>query len=147
MAGLWSAVGVFALGGVGWVVTSFVAQPFRHFFDLRNEVIHKSVLYDNVSAVQKVGANDEVEQVSLDGDELTRLREAQDTFRDLAARMRAFALNEPFAVRLVSLWEFDPMAASSALLAVSNTLHQFGGDRATAKSKLEAVLRFRTVAD
>ncbi|MHC2432751.1 hypothetical protein [Bradyrhizobium sp. USDA 4451] len=146
MAEVWGAVGVFALGGVGWVVTSFVGQPFRHFFDLRNEVIHKSVLYDNVRAAQKTGTDDKIEHVSLNKDEITRLREAQDTFRDLAARMRAFALNEPFAVQLVSLWAFDPMAASTAILAVSNTLHQYGRDRAAAKSKLEAVLRFRTDA-
>ena len=42
------AVAAFALGGIGWAVTSFVGQPFRSFFDLRREVIHKSVLYDNV---------------------------------------------------------------------------------------------------
>ncbi|WP_342760666.1 hypothetical protein [Bradyrhizobium sp. CSA207] len=62
------------------------------------------------------------------------------------ARMRAFALNEAFAVRLVSFWKFDPMSASTALLAVSNTLHRYGGERAAAKSKLEKVLRFRTDA-
>lgn len=137
---------MFALGGIGWLVTSFVAQPFRHFFDLRGEVIHKSVLYDNVSAAQKVAADDELEGISLDEDELTRLREAQDTFRDLAAKMRAFALNEPLAVWIVSLWKFDPMTASTALLAVSNTLHSYGGDRAAAKNKIERVLRFKTIA-
>ncbi|MGY8666207.1 hypothetical protein Q3C01_28190 [Bradyrhizobium sp. UFLA05-109] len=88
-----------------------------------------------------------VEQLDLNEEELKRLGEAQDTFRDLAARMRAFALNEPFAVRLVGLWGFDPMTASTALLAVSNTLHRFGGDRAAAKSQLERVLRFRADAD
>jgi hypothetical protein len=38
MTSVWSAIGVFALGGVGWIVTSFVGQPFRRFFDRRNEV-------------------------------------------------------------------------------------------------------------
>jgi hypothetical protein len=128
------------------MATSFVGQPFRQFFDLRSEVIHKSVLYANVTAAQQAKADGTLEQLNLGEEELSRLREAQDTFRDLAARMRAFALNEPFAVRLVSLWKFDPMAASTALLAVSNTLHRFGGDRAAAKSKLEKVLRFRTDA-
>ncbi len=146
MTDVWSAVGVFALGGVGWAVTSFVGQPFRQFFDLRNEVIHKSVLYANVRAAQKANADGMLEQIELDERGLERLGEAENCFRDLAARMRAFALNEPFAVRLVSLWEFDPMTASTALLAVSNTLHQFGGDRAAAKKQLEDVLRFRTDA-
>ncbi|MGY4289151.1 hypothetical protein ACVWXO_008371 [Bradyrhizobium sp. LM2.7] len=142
MADVGGAVAAFVLGGIGWVVTSFVGQPFRNFFDLRREVIHKSVLYDNVRAAQTATA----EQVDLGEDEQKRLGEAQDTFRDLAARMRAFALNERFAVRLVS-WRYDPMAASTALLAVSNTLHSYGKDRAAAKSRLEEVLQFQTVAD
>lgn len=146
MTDVWSAVGVFALGGVGWVVTSFVGQPFRRFFDLRNEVIHKSVLYANVRAAQKANADGTLEQLNVSEEELARLREAEDTFRDLAARMRAFALNERFAVWLVRLWRFNPMTASTALLAVSNTLHSYGGDRAAAKGQLEMVLRFRTDA-
>ena len=147
MVDVLSTIGVFALGGVGWVATSFVGQPFRRFFDLRNEVIHKTVLYDNVKASEKMTAGDKVEQLSLDEEQLTRLREAQDVFRDLAARMRAFALNEPFAVGLVSLWKYDPMTASTALLAVSNTLNQFGGNRAAAKGQLQKALRFTTDAD
>jgi hypothetical protein len=134
------------VGGVGWIVTSFVGQPFRRFFDLRNEVIHKSVLYANVRAAQQAHVDGTTEPRSLDTEELGRLREAEDTFRDLAARMHAFALNEPLAVRLVSLWKFDPMTASSALLGVSNTLHSYGGDRAAAKSRLENELRFKTEA-
>lgn len=141
MADVGGAVAAFALGGIGWLVTSFVGQPFRNFFDLRREVIHKSVFYNNVRAAETLTP----EQVDLEQDELERLGEAQDTFRDLAARMRAFALNERFAVRFVS-WRYDPMAASSALLAVSNTLHSYGKERAAAKNRLEEVLRFKTVA-
>jgi hypothetical protein len=144
MTDVWSAVGVFALGGVGWIVTSFVGQPFRGFFDLRNEVIHKNVLYANVRAAQQARADGTMEPVDLDKEELARLREAENTFRDLAARMRAFALNERFAVWLVRSWGFNPLIASMALLAVSNTLHSYGGDRAAAKSQLERVLRFKT---
>lgn len=143
MTDVWGAVSAFALGGVGWMVTSFVAQPLRNFFDLRREVIHKSIVYDNVRALQTAKA----QPVDLEEEEVARLREAQDTFRDLAARMRAFALNGSFANQLVGLWGYDPMAASTALLAVSNILHQFGGDRAATKAKLESVLQFKTIAD
>lgn len=146
-AGVWSAIGVFALGGVGWIITSFVGQPFRRFFDLRNEVIHKSVLYANVSAAQQAHVDGTTKPRDLDAEELARLREAEDTFRDLAARMRAFALNEPLAVRLVSLWKFNPMTASTALLAVSNTLRSYGMERASAKKRLEDELRYRTDAN
>lgn len=143
MADGWSAIGVFALGGIGWLVASFVGQPFRRFFDLRNEVIHKGVLYANVRAAQQARADGTVEPVDLGEGDLTRLREAEEAFRDLAARMRAFALNEPLAVWLVSLWQFNPMVASTALLSVSNTLNSYGGERAAAKSKLENTLGFR----
>jgi hypothetical protein len=44
MSGAWSALGALVLGGVGWLVAAFVGGPFRDFFDLRREVIHKSVL-------------------------------------------------------------------------------------------------------
>jgi hypothetical protein len=58
--------------------------------------------------------------------------------------MRAFALNEPFAVRLVKWRGYDPLKASSALLGVSNTIDTYGSDRADASQTLERVLRFRT---
>jgi hypothetical protein len=130
MTGVWNTVGVLALGALGWCITSFVGRPFRHFYDLRAEVIHKSMLYDNVTAVAKEcpdGSTEQVKEVS--DEEVKRLAEAQTAFRDLAARMRAFALNEPFAVWFVK-WQYDPWEASKALLRVSNTLHKYGHARA-----------------
>jgi hypothetical protein len=146
MAGVWSSVSVFALGGVGWLVTSFLGRPFREFFDLRGEVIHKSVLYANVIAAQHEGPDGTVISTGLSEGDLDRLREAQSVFRDLAARMRAFALNEHFAVWLVRMWGYDPMVASTRLLGVSNTLHEAGSHRNDAKQALEKVLGFRTTA-
>jgi hypothetical protein len=43
MSAVWNTVGVFLLGGLGWLATSFVGRPFRQFFDLRGEVIQQSV--------------------------------------------------------------------------------------------------------
>jgi hypothetical protein len=59
------------------LVTHFVAQPFRRFYDLRGEVIQKSVLYDNVSALRKELRDGSVEQVNQSEDEFKRLCEAQ----------------------------------------------------------------------
>jgi hypothetical protein len=143
---VWSSIGVFVLGGVGWLVTSFAARPFRQFFDLRGEVIHKSVLYANVIAAQHEGPDFSIISSDLSEGDLARLREAERVFRDLAARMRAFALNEHFAVWLVRMWGYDPMVASTRLLGVSNTLHEAGSHRNDAKDALEKVLRFRTTA-
>jgi hypothetical protein len=133
MTGVWNTVGVLALGALGWFVTSFVGRPLRDFFDLRREVIHKSVLYDNVMGVERESPDGHVEQVEITDNEFKRLQEAQNTFRDLASRMRAFALNEHLAVWLVK-WRYDPWEASDALLRVSNTLPKFGGARADAKA-------------
>jgi hypothetical protein len=136
MTGAWNIVGVLALGALGWFGTSFVGRPLRDFFDLRREVIHKSVLYDNVMAAEQESPDGTSKPVELSDKELKRLQEAQNVFRDLAARMRAFALNEHLAVWLVK-WRYDPWQASEVLLRVSNTLHKYGDARANAKNELE----------
>jgi HAMP domain-containing protein len=142
MTGAWNTIGVLALGAFGWFVTSFVGRPIRDFYDLRREVIHKSMLYANVTAAIREFPNGTVEQVEISEEEMKRLVEAQNVFRDLSARMRAFALNEQLAVWFVKR-QYDPWEASEALLGVSNTLHKFGNDRAKAQSRLAQALSFR----
>jgi hypothetical protein len=145
MVNLWGTIFTIALGCIGWFVTSFFGRPYMQFHELRSDVIQKSVLYDNVraSATQRESdgyrSHEELTDVELD-----RLRKAQEEFRNLAARMRAFALNEPPTVWFVKLWHYDPLEASTALLGVSNTIDAYGPDRANAKKRLEQVLRFRT---
>jgi len=95
---------------------------------LRSEVIHRSVLYANVAAIKKEFPDGSVEPDELPEHEIQRLHEAEGVFRDLAARMRAFALNEHLAAWFVK-WRYDPLEASEALLRVSNTLHKFGLER------------------
>jgi hypothetical protein len=68
---------VFLLGGVGWLVTSFVGRPVRQFADLRGEIIERSVLYANVSALEQESPDGSVKQIALPDDEIERLREAQ----------------------------------------------------------------------
>jgi hypothetical protein len=142
MTAAWNTIGVLVLGALGWFGTSFVGRPIRDFYDLRREVIHKSVLYNNVMAVVKEFPDGSKEQVDVSDEEMKRLEEAQNAFRDLAARMRAFALNEHLAVWFVK-WRYDPWEASEALLRVSNTLHTFGSAPANAQRKLEQALNFR----
>lgn len=142
MDDVWSSIGAFALGGLGWLVTSFVGSPIRRFYDLRGEIIHRSVLYGNVLAVEKEFPDETVEPNRISKDETKRLSDAVDVFRDLGARMRAFALNEPLAVWIVK-WRYDPWEASEALLRVSNTLPTYGGNRSDAKRILEESLDFR----
>jgi hypothetical protein len=143
MSGVWSTIGWIVAGGVGWFATAFVGSPIRRFYDLRGEVIQRSVMYANVMAVQKEFPDGSVTPNELSEDETKRLREAVDVFRDLAARMRAFALNERLAVWFVKRWGYDPWEASEALFWVSHTLPTYGGKRADAKKTLEKALRFR----
>src|SRR5258707_9490264 len=103
-------------------------------------------MYANVAAVEKESLDGSVESQEIGDDDLKRLREAQSVFRDLAARMRAFALNETFAVGIVKMWGYDPMEASTALLGMEGTLHRYGRSRNEAKAALEKLLNFRTTA-
>jgi hypothetical protein len=146
MVDFWGTTLTIALGGTGWLITSFFGRPYMQFHDLRSDVVQKSVLYDNVRGSAEERESDGFRSyVDLTEAVLDRLREAQTEFRNLAARMRAFALNEPVTVRFVRLWHYDPLEASAALVAVSNTIDAHGPSRANAKKKLEQVLRFRTV--
>jgi hypothetical protein len=79
-----------------------------------------------------------VKQIDLSDEQIKRLREAEGVFRDLAARMRAFALNERVAAWLVRL-RYDPWEASEA----KGALHKYGGTRADAWKALESALGFR----
>ena len=71
-----------------------------------------------MAAVQKEFPNGSVKPVEISEEEFEGLREAQEVFRDLAARMRAFALNERLALWFVQ-WRYDPWEASEALFQYS----------------------------
>src|SRR5262245_54081976 len=144
MSSVLGAIGVFALGGVGWFLTSFFARPLMRFVELRGDVIYRMVLYDNLKAQFQEHPNGSIQQLDpLPEEDKKRLAEAQDVFRELGARMRAFAFNEPLSVRIVRMWYY-PLEASTALIGVSNTIDKYGGNRAEQKEKLEKALDFRT---
>ena len=73
MADVRGAVGAFAFGGVGWLVTSFVGAPFRKFYDLRSETIYKSVVYDNVTALERESADGSIDILERSDMEIERL--------------------------------------------------------------------------
>ena len=43
---------------LAWMITEFLARPFRQFFDLRREVARRMVEFGNVGARAKVSDND-----------------------------------------------------------------------------------------
>jgi hypothetical protein len=143
---VFAIAGVVFSGAVGWFVAGFIGSPIRRFFDLRGEVIRQMARYGNIGArfKEKRGDPDEVEPVEISEKGEQRLQQAEEAFRDLAAEMRSFALNEPLAVKLLRV-RHDPLKASAALFSVSNTIGTYGGVRNQKKQEVEAVLRFRDI--
>jgi hypothetical protein len=89
----------FVLGAIGaalaWLLTEFVGRPFRRFFELRGEVSRRLVQFDNVRARARMVDDIRREPTEITEGEDARLTEAQNTFRDLASQIRAFAQAEP----------------------------------------------------
>lgn len=146
-------IGSFFAGAFAWVLLEFVGRPTRHFFDLRAEVIQKLVEFGNVRARFKVVRREnegvyEAVQGDLDVSdvELARLEEAENSFRNLAARMRAFADNETFALWTTRLLRYDAKEASKALIGLSNTYSVYGEARATHRQRLIEALRLASGA-
>jgi hypothetical protein len=126
--------------GLGWSTTEFLARPIRRFYDLRAEIIQKMAEYAKLRARFKQTDNGVEEYTSLSAQESARLEEAQQTFRELGARMRAFAYNETFASRVIGFW-YDPQKASQGLIGYSNTIGTYGPDKASKKKMVEDALR------
>jgi len=84
-------------------------------------VIRRLNEFGNVGALWKESraSPGEVEQTDRSEKEIARLEDAQRVFRDLASQMRAFAENEPLAMKLVRRLDYDPMKASLGLTGLS----------------------------
>jgi hypothetical protein len=153
MAAALQVVGSFFAGAFAWVLLEFLGRPFRHFFDLRSEIIQKLIEFGNIRARYKVvrreseGVYDAVQVGSDVTDaELARLEEAEKSFRNLAARMRAFSENETFGLWAIKIIRYDPKEASKALIALSNTYSVYGDQRARNRQRLTKALRLATDA-
>jgi hypothetical protein len=131
-------LGSFVAGVVGWLVLEFVGRPFRSFFDLRGEVIRALTEFADVKARWKpvrsgLGG---VEDMHLSDTEILRLAKASGEIRTLAARMRAFALNETSGLLVAKLLRYDPIGASSALIGLSNTFETYGEEKSNHRKAL-----------
>jgi hypothetical protein len=137
----------FVLGALGatlaWMITEFVARPFRQFFDLRRETARRLVEFDNVRARAKMSGGDHRQVVEISDEEEKRLRDAEKMFRDLAAQMRGFAVGERFAAETVKIFGFDSMETSRALIGYSNEIGTYGQGRADFKDRIRKLLRLQ----
>jgi hypothetical protein len=136
----------FVLGASGatlaWLITEFLGRPFRQFFDLRREVARRMVEFGNVGARAKMSDNDFHRQpCEISPEEEARLREAEKTFRDLAAQMRGFAIGERVAVKVVTLLGYDSGEIAATLIGYSNEIGTFGKTRADFRQQVMSLLR------
>lgn len=146
MSGVLNAFGSFLAAAIGWIALEFVARPFRKFFDLRGEIIRLSVQTANIPAQYREprSTDDNPEIFQLSEDETKRLQAAVATFRDVAAQMTAFAENETYALKLTRILGYNPIAASQALMGISNTRHLYGQSRKYHLDNLAKALKFRS---
>jgi hypothetical protein len=134
---VWGALGA----TLAWMITEFLARPFRQFFDLRREVARRMVEFGNVAARAKMLDHDHQQPLELSDEDEVRLREAEKTFRDLAAQLRGFAIGEWFAAKTVRLLGFDSIQISTALIGYSNEIGTFGEARADFAQQIKNLLR------
>jgi hypothetical protein len=145
-------LGSFAAGVIGWLVLEFVGRPFRNFFDLRGEVIRTLTEFANLKARWKPARDDsgaesgDMEEMDMSQTELLRLTKAAAEIRTLAARMRAFAVNETFGLYAAKLLRYDPIGASSALIGLSNSLEFYGEQKSMHRKALLKALRIPELA-
>jgi hypothetical protein len=132
---------------ISWIVFNTVGKPLLRFFDLRTEVRRTMILYGEVRArwrerekgrVSIVGGED------MTPDNLERLQEAENQYRDLAAQLRAFADTQPPTCAVLRWFGFDLRKASSGLVGLSNTLNTYGKTRAFQKQTVSEALKFST---
>jgi hypothetical protein len=134
---VWGAMGA----TLAWMITEFLARPFRQFFDLRREVARRMVEFRNVAARAKALDNHHQQLQEISAEEKERLSEAEKSFRDLAAQMRGFAIGEQVAAKTVKLLGYDSMQISAALIGYSNEIGTYGQLRRDFDQQIRSLLR------
>jgi hypothetical protein len=132
MQSLWS-IGFGLLAGViGWMISEFLAKPFRRGIDLVAEARTSILIYANVSARARMphDRNDGyVAHVELTEEAEARLRKAEEAFRELGARMQAFAGTDRAAAFILRALGTNLRSAGIALIGLSNSIGMYGQQR------------------
>jgi hypothetical protein len=140
-----SNLGPIAAALISWIVFNTIGKPLLRFFDLRTEVRRTMILYDNVRARWRERDNDRVLALGdeeITPDNLERLQEAENQYRDLASQVRAFADTQSPTCAILRWIGFDMRKASSGLIGLSNTLNTYGKTRAFQKQTINEALKF-----
>ena len=111
MEQLITAVGVVALGALGWISLEFIGRPIRSFLDLRREIRRQVIFLENLGPLHP-----------LDEENSNALAKAALTLRDLGAQAIAFDQTEWLAARVVRWSGIQPMQGGRGLIGLANTL-------------------------
>lgn len=141
METLFTVIIGFVGGVLGALVIDFVRTPFRQFFTLRTEIRHEMLRLANVPApdpkwIYPTYSEDLLERL------LRPSREAQTTLRSLGTRMMAFGETEQIAAACVRLLRYDPLEVARGLIGLSNSLAEYGVERASHRARVNKALRF-----
>jgi hypothetical protein len=141
-----SNLGPIAIALIRWIVFNTVGKPLLGFFDLRTEVRRAMILYDNVRARWREADSIAVpsDDKDLTPDNVERLQEAENQYRDLASQVRAFADTQSPSCVILRWFGFDARKASSGLMGLSNTINTYGKTRAFHKQVINEALKFPT---
>jgi len=124
-------------GVIGWTAAEFFGKPIRRGIDLVLDARVEVVRHGNEPALTlgrtPIGPKSEHE----------RLKKAQDAFCELGAKFHAFAKTEYIATRALSLLGLDLLEAATALIGLSNTMHEYGSASAMFFDRVEHALRFK----
>lgn len=137
-----SSLGPIAVALFSWIVFNTIGKPLMRFFDLRTEVRRVMVLYDNVRARWREAGTVAIAVDDMTPDNIERLQEAENQYRDLASQIRAFADTQSPTSIVLRWFGFDLRKASSGLLGLSNTVNTYGKGRSFHKDQINAAMKF-----
>ena len=103
------------------------------------------ILYDNVRARWRDRDNVRISAVGEEDttpDDLQRLREAENQYKDLASQVRAFADTQSPTCVILRWLGYDIRKAAAGLIGLSNTVNTYGKTRAFHKQTINEALRF-----
>jgi hypothetical protein len=136
----WS-IGFGLVSGVaGWMISEFLAKPFRRGIDLVADARTSILVYANVEARAKVSPNGYAAHVELTEESEKRLRKAEEVLRELGAKMQAFAGTDRAAAFVLRALGTDLRSAGIALIGLSNSIGRYGQQRHNAQQRVAAVL-------
>lgn len=130
-------------GVAGWMISEFLAKPFRRAIDLVAEARTSVFVYGNVRARATVPVDRDdgyAARVEITDEDEARLRKAEEALRELGAKMLAFAGTDRAAASLLRVLGTDLHSAGIAMVAYSNSIGTYGQQKHDTKQRVEATL-------